>query len=104
MNHSESVKILLHAPSPSAVARARSNAANLAKESASLQVRIVVNGTDAVSFLLDTPDQADTVTLICPNTLRRLEKSAPSPLTILGEGAVLAIAHMQQEGWLYVRA
>ena len=102
--NSESLKILLHAPTAPALARARSNAANLRKHSPALEVRIVVNA-DAVAAALDSPDDAaDPMTLVCPNTLNKIGRTAPEPLTVLMEGSVLALARMQAEGWRYVRA
>jgi intracellular sulfur oxidation DsrE/DsrF family protein len=41
---------------------------------------------------------------VCRNTLNRLGRSAEAPLTVLEEGAVLALARMQREGWAYIRA
>lgn len=104
MNDSRTLRIALHAPTPAALARARSNATNLARSASPPLVRIVVNG-DGVAAALDAPDPgADALTLVCPNTLGRIGRSAPAPLTVLEQGAVLALAQMQQEGWLYIRA
>jgi uncharacterized protein len=104
MDKSEQIQILLHAPSAAALQRARSNAANLARAVPPPLVRIVVNG-DAVAATLDQPDAAnDALTLVCPNTLQKIGRTAGAPLTILDQGAVLSIARMQQEGWCYVRA
>lgn len=98
------LRIVLHAPSAAALARARSNAANLIKGAPQAVVQIVVNG-DAVATALNEPDaMADTLTLVCPNTLAKIARNAPAPLTVLTEGAVLALANMQLEGWCYVRA
>ena len=96
--------IVLHAPTAAAVTRARNNAANLLKQSAPVEVRIVVNA-EAVRAALDAPDPAaDALTLVCPNTLARIERSAPEPFTVLDEAAVLAIARMQADGWHYIRS
>jgi intracellular sulfur oxidation DsrE/DsrF family protein len=55
--------------------------------------------------VLDDPDPVnDRVTLVCQNTLNKIGRSASDPLTVLPEGAVLALARMQGEGWAYVRA
>lgn len=98
------IRILLHAPTASALARARSNAGNLSKQSAPVEVRIVVNA-DAVGAVLDEPDSpVDSLTLVCPNTLARIGRMAPEPLTVMEEAAVLAIARLQAEGWHYIRA
>lgn len=100
----ETLKILLHAPTAGALARARSNAMNLRKQSPALEVRILINA-DAVAAALDSPDPAaDALTLVCPNTLGKIGRTASAPLTVLEEGAVLALAHMQGEGWRYIRA
>lgn len=97
------LRILLHAPSPAALARARSNAANLLEQSDPVQVHIVVNA-EAVRAVLDEPNEAaDQITLVCPNTLERLGLRATPPLTVLDKGAVLVIARMQAQGWLYIR-
>jgi hypothetical protein len=91
-------RILLHAPTAGALVRARSNVANLARNAPDITVRIVVNA-EAVAVLLDAPDVlADTLTHDSPNTLAKIGREAPAPLTVLPEGAVLAIARMQSEG------
>lgn len=97
-------RILLHAPTPGALKRARSNAANLLAADPQLLVRIVVNA-EGVTAALDEPSAAtDAITLVCRNTLDRLGRTAAAPLTVLEEGAVLALARMQREGWSYIRA
>jgi len=98
------IRIILHAPTASAVIRARNNAANLIKQPAPVEVRIVVNA-EAVRAVLDAPDAAgDALTFVCPNTLSRTGQSAPGPLRVLDESAVLAIARMQAAGWRYIRS
>lgn len=100
----EILKILLHAPTAGALARARSNAMNLRKHSPAPEVRVLINA-DAVAAALDNPDPAvDALTLVCPNTLAKIGRTAAAPLTVLEEGAVLALARMQGEGWRYIRA
>jgi uncharacterized protein len=101
---SQPLKILLHAPTAGALARARSNALNLRKQSPAPEVRVVINA-DAVAAALDNPDPvADAQTFVCPNTLARIGRTASAPLTVLEEGSVLALARLQGEGWRYVRA
>ena len=101
---SELLKILLHAPTAGALARARSNAVNLRKHSPAPEVRIVINA-EAVAAALDHPDPAvDAQTLVCPNTLNKIGRTASAPLTVLEEGSMLALARMQGEGWRYIRA
>ena len=98
------LRIVLHAPSIAALARARSNALNLRREAPDAQVRIVLNA-EAVAAALDAPHpQADPLTWLCPNTLAKSGRSASAPLQVLSVGAVLALAQMQQQGWIYLRA
>lgn len=98
------LKILLHAPTAGALARARSNAANLRQLAPEAEVLILLNA-DAVAAALDAPDAAaDAQTLVCPNTLRKIQRTAPAPLTVLPEASMLALARLQREGWSYIRA
>jgi len=98
------LRIVLHAPTAAALTRARSNANNIAADDPAADVRIVVNG-DAVAAVLEAPDAIlDARTLVCPNTLGRMGRAAPSPLVVLPRGAALSLALMQREGWCYVRA
>ncbi|HWI83720.1 hypothetical protein [Ramlibacter sp.] len=104
MNEDQTIRIVLHAPTAAALKRARSNAGNLQAAQPRPLVRIVVNA-EAVAAALDEPSPAaDAITLVCRNTLNKLGRSAPAPLAILEEGAVLGLARMQREGWSYIRA
>ena len=105
MNEDKSgIRIVLHAPSAASLSRARSNVANLVNGDREINVRIVVNA-GAVAVVLDEPDVvADPLTLICPNSLKKISRSAGTPLTVLPEAGVLALARMQADGWHYVRA
>lgn len=104
MTNDQPLRIVLHAPTPGALKRARSNAANLARATHPPLVRIIVNA-EGVAAALDQPDQvADALTLVCPNTLQKIGRTAAAPLTVLEEGSILAIARMQREEWCYVRA
>lgn len=99
-----SLRIVLHAPTAGALVRARSNATNLQRGAPHALVRIVVNA-EAVAAALDQPHaEADGLTQVCGNTLQRLGRQAPAPLTVLAQGAVLALAEMQRDGWSYIRA
>lgn len=98
------LRIVLHAPTAGALARARSNATNLQRGQPQVSVRIVVNA-EAVAAALDQPHaEADALTQVCGNTLQRLGRQAPAPLLVLAQGAVLALAEMQRDGWSYVRS
>lgn len=97
------LRILIHAPTQGAVARARNNAVNLKKDAPDAEVLIVANA-DGVAAVLDAPQpDTDALTLVCANTLQRLGRRAQEPLRTVRSG-IAAIVEMQREGWLYVRA
>jgi len=103
---SPATRIVLHAPSPQALARARGNFKNLKAANPELEVWIIVNA-QAVQAVLDQPDDlgpALAQMLLCPNTLRNNGLSAPENIQVLPMGAVEAIARMQQDGWTYIRS
>lgn len=103
MNLSPHTRVLIHAPTRASVTRARNNAANLRKLEPETEVVILVNA-DGVEGLLDVPrEDTDGITLVCENTLNRIGKSAPAPLRTV-PSSVVALARMQKEGWLYLRA
>ncbi|WP_454689010.1 DsrE family protein [Achromobacter aloeverae] len=97
-------KVILHAPTPSALERARRNAANIRNQSPEVDVRIVVNG-EAVAAALDVvSEDMDALTWVCPNTLKRISRENRAPLQLMAGPAVLEIAYLQQAGWVYIRA
>lgn len=66
-------------------------------------VRILANA-GGVAAVLDAPhEEADRVSFVRENTLKKIQRTASSPLETVPV-SILAIATMQQEGWLYVRA
>lgn len=97
------LRILIHAPTAGAVNRARNNAANLLAASPDAEVCILVNA-EGVAPVLDNPrPDTDSLTLVCANTLRRIERTASEPLQTI-PSSILALAEMQRDGWTYVRA
>ena len=104
------LRIVLHAPTPGALARARSNLANLRQDRPGAEVRIVINGP-AVEALLDaapgTPQHLDAEALahalVCPNTLKKLGREAPAGMRVLPQGGIESLALLQQSAWRYVR-
>ncbi|HEX7387429.1 MAG TPA: hypothetical protein VF285_09175 [Castellaniella sp.] len=98
------LKVILHAPTPAALERARNNAANLRRADPQADVRVIVNA-QAVAAALDVvrADQ-DPITWLCPNTLTRIGRPAREPLQVLDKPAVLELALLQQAGWVYIRA
>lgn len=103
MNLPPRTRILIHAPTRTSVTRARNNAANLRKLEPEAEVLILVNA-EGVEGLLEAPrEDMDGITLVCENTLNRIGKTAPAPLRTV-PSSIVALARMQGEGWLYVRA
>lgn len=97
------LRVLLHAPTADALARARSNARNLFAAAPDATCEIVVNAA-AVASALEAPDaETDPMLRVCENTLRRTGQSAPDHI-IRVTAAVLHIAQRQAEGWQYIRA
>lgn len=97
------LRVLIHAPTPAALERARNSAANLRKASPDADVRIIANA-QAVGAALDAPSEQDALTWLCPNTLANTGRQARAPLQVLPQAAILALALQQQAGWVYIRA
>lgn len=100
----QDLRIVLHAPTPAALERARNNALNVKRERPETDVRIIVNAGAVAAALADAHPEADALTWLCPNTLARLNKENRPPLRVLAGAAVLELADMQRNGWVYIRA
>jgi NitT/TauT family transport system ATP-binding protein len=97
------MRVLIHAPDPEAVTRARNNARNLLNAAPDAEVRILANA-GGVAAVLDAPQaETDQLTLLCENTLGRIGRSASGPLQTV-PSSIVALVTMQQDGWIYVRA
>jgi intracellular sulfur oxidation DsrE/DsrF family protein len=97
------LKLLLHAPTAGALARARRNAANALRERPDVELRIIVNA-DAVTAALAEPDPTvDRHLVFCQNSLARAGAQPPRG-AMTAPTAVFAIAEWQQQGWIYIRA
>src|SRR3546814_8579953 len=70
----QELKVILHAPTPAALERARSNAANLRREVPEVDVRIIVNAQAVAAALDVVHTDLDALTWVCPNTLARSEE------------------------------
>ena len=99
-----SLKIILHAPTPAALGRARNNAINVMREAPDAQVRIVVNAQAVAAVLDAAEEEMDALTWLCPVTLLRTNRESRAPLQVLSGAAVLEVARMQKGGWVYIRA
>ena len=99
-------RVVLHAPTAQALARARGNFKNLTTAQPQAEVWIVANA-QAVQAVVDAPEDMGPAlprVLLCPNTLRNNDLSAPAGVQVLPMGAVDALARMQQGGWVYIRS
>lgn len=97
------LRVLIHAPTANAVARAQNNALNLLKEVPQAEVRIIVNA-EGIAAALDNPHTGtDHLTQVCANTLNRVQRAVAAPLQTV-PAPISAIALMQRDGWCYIRA
>lgn len=97
------MRVLLHAPTADALARARSNARNLLARQPDAEILIVTNA-DGVTEAIATRDAAtDPMLRICENTLRTRELTAPASIATV-PAAIETLVNLQEDGWIYVRA
>jgi intracellular sulfur oxidation DsrE/DsrF family protein len=97
------LKVIIHAPTPPALIRARRNLANLIAAEPSTVVELVING-EAVQAELKDPDQTTRPYLaICQNSLDHAGVDKPEDARTV-PSAVLYISQRQAEGWVYFRA
>jgi len=97
-----SLQVLLHAPTPAALERARSNARNLLAARPDAECLVIANGP-AVAAALATPDPTDTHLRLCSNTLAARGLTNDRGLAEVA-AAVVALAEYQRAGWAYIRA
>jgi NitT/TauT family transport system ATP-binding protein len=96
------MKVVLHAPTAGALARARSNLRNLRREMPVAEIRLIANA-DAVPAALAEPDpDTDAALFLCQNTLRNKGLDAAGRATV--PAVVHELARLQSEGWIYIRA
>jgi len=100
----QALKVILHAPTPAALERARKNAVNLLRDAPDTELRIVLNA-EAVEAALDQAHaDADRHTWLCPMTLARIGRDNRPRLRAMAGPAVIEIARMQRAGWVYIRS
>ncbi|MEM6711095.1 MAG: hypothetical protein AAF590_02310 [Pseudomonadota bacterium] len=96
------LKVLLHAPTPDALTRARSNAKNLLAARPDAVIEIIVNAQGAKAAV-QAPDEASTsITRVCANSLAKQGLEPPAAMQVI-EAAVVYLAERQAEGWAYIR-
>lgn len=103
MDSNNSLRILIHAPSSTGLARARNNALNILRERPDAQVHIVVNADGVRAALETSHPETDGLLLACANTLDKIGVVAPPSLQTVPSAAI-ALITMQQAGWIYIRA
>ena len=96
------LRVLLHAPTEEALARARRNARNLRAARPEAEVLIIANAA-AVAAALATPDETDALLRLCRNSLTAQGLDNPRGLAEV-EAAVVTLAEYQADGWAYIRA
>lgn len=95
------LRLLIHAPTAAALARARSNARNLLRAEPTAEVEIIANA-GAVAVAIEA-GEIEPPLLLCGNSLATQGLVAPPEARIVA-AAVLHIATRQQEGWAYMQA
>lgn len=98
----DALRLIIHAPTEAALARARANAVNLLRAEPAAAVEIVINGS-AVAAALARPHDTDRLLRVCANTLAAQDLEA-DPAMARVKAAVLYIAQRQRDGWAYMRA
>jgi uncharacterized protein len=102
MSQNSPVRLLIHAPTPGALERARRNLANLLKIAPDAEVELVANA-GAVAAALEQPGPLDAHLRLCRNTLEANALTAPPGIAVV-PAAVLHLAQRQAQGWAYMRA
>ena len=97
------MRVVLHAPTAEALARARSNLRNLLAANPMAEARIIANA-DSVPAAIASPDPStDPFLWLCENTLISRTLTAPPGIPTV-PAAVAELARLQAEGWAYIRA
>lgn len=96
------LKVIIHAPTPGAVSRARNNAANLLKADPDAEVKIIINAEGVVDAVNDSTE-TNSCAVFCSNSLKKNSLEVVDGIEVTASGIVL-IAQLQQQGWCYIRA
>jgi NitT/TauT family transport system ATP-binding protein len=97
------MRVIIHAPTPDALERAKSNARNLLSAQPDCTCEIVVNASAVAVALAQQVEETDPLLRICGNTLKRKSLSAPGRFRVV-DAAIVYLAERQADGWVYVRA
>ena len=97
------MKVVIHAPTSGALARARADARDLLRARIEGIVRVVVSH-GAVAAALDEPDpDVDPLMVLCADSLARARRAAPAGCETT-PNAVMLLAQLDRRGWTCVRA
>lgn len=97
------MKVVIHAPTPQALQRARSNAANLRAAVPDAEVRIIANASAVEKAVGERDGATDQCLTVCRNSLNKHGLAAPEGVEVT-PAAIVLIAELQQQGWIYIRA
>lgn len=99
----ETLRVMIHAPTPEALNRAQSNVRNLLKLEPNAEVELVVNGPAVSKAVAISNEDLLSRLVLCKNSLDKQNLSAqPNAKVVLA--SVLYLANQQKEGWSYIRA
>lgn len=96
-------RVILHAPTAGALARARSNLRNLLRADPAAEVRILANAVGAGAAVRERDAETDRFLFLCENSLRAQNLVAPAGIATV-PAVVQALVELQAEGWIYIRA
>lgn len=97
------LRLIVHAPTAAALARARRNVINLLAAEASAEVELVANAEAVRAALEQSDPETDGILVLCANSLSRNGLAPPAGVKTVA-AAVQHIARRQAEGWAYFRA
>lgn len=97
------LNVMLHAPTPDALARARRNARNLIKSQPDAGVLIIANGAAVATALAQPDPDTDALLRLCRNSLAAQNLENTGGVAEV-DAAVVTLAELQGQGWAYIRA
>ncbi|MBS7348986.1 MAG: hypothetical protein KIG95_02250 [Comamonas sp.] len=102
--HPPRLQAVLHAPTASALERARNNASNILGRAPETEVRIIANAQAVMAAIESEPHEQDARTYLCPITLKKNNCKCPERFNQADGPAALWLLELQQKGWFYIRA
>ncbi|MEM6490481.1 MAG: hypothetical protein AAF684_01045 [Pseudomonadota bacterium] len=96
-------RVVLHAPTADALARARSNLRNLRYAEPDVEALILANADGALAALKQSDPDTDAALRLCANTLAKNGRKAPPGVETV-DAVIAALLRLQRDGWVYVRA